>query len=158
MLVALVVSLILAGCGGQPSSDVQTVRGANFRFEAPAGWQVSRAGDVVTAANGPVDLVQVRTYMLLKPYRHALLAGAVRELDKDAAKLATGLRGKIVSRRTTRVAGNDARVYTVSYDGKQQEMTFVLDGSREFELICRRPAAGDDTPCRRLTTTFALST
>ena len=135
---------------------MQIVRGSDFHFEAPAGWKVG-TGATVSAANGPVDLLQVKTFMLLKPYRHALLAGAVRELDADLVRIAAEQKARIVARQTTKVAGNDARSYTLSYDGKLQQMTFVLDGSREFQLICRRSAGDDDTPCVQLLATFAVN-
>jgi hypothetical protein len=152
----LLSALILAGCGGQPSSKAQTVRAGDFRFEAPAGWQVTTGRRMVSAANGPVDLVQVKTFTLLKPYRHALLAGAVRELDSDLAKIAALQKGTISSRQTTQVGGHDARSYTIAYGDKLQQLTFVLDGMREFELVCRLPKGADDTPCTQLLATFAV--
>jgi hypothetical protein len=133
------------------------VRGTDFHFVAPEGWKVSRTVHAVSAVNGPIDLVEVDTYMLLKAYRHALLAGAVRELDSDTAKLAADLKGKVSSRVTTKVAGDDARSYTIVYDGKQQHITFVLDGAREYELICRLPASTDDAPCRQLVSSFSIA-
>jgi len=112
---------------------------------------------MVSAANGAVDLVQVKTFKLLKPYRHALLAGAVRELDSDLAKIAALQKGTITSKQTIRVGGHDARVYMLTYDDKMQQLTFVLDGSREFELVCRLPAGADETPCKQLLASFAVS-
>jgi hypothetical protein len=94
--------------------------------------------------------------MLVKPYRHALLAGAVRELDRDTAKIVASLHGKMTGRDTTTVAGHDARTYTISYDSRVQELTFVLDGSREYELICRRAGTDDEAPCGALRETFTI--
>jgi hypothetical protein len=146
---------ILAGCGGAASPKPQIVQGSDFHFQAPAGWQVTAAGTRATAAQGD-DLVRAETFMLLKPYRHALLGPAVRELDAKTEQLAASMKAKITSRTTRTVAGNDARSYVLAYDGKQQQLTFVLDGAREFELICRLAAGADDTPCTQLVQTFAI--
>jgi len=150
-----VVASILAGCGGAASPKPQIVQGSDFRFQAPAGWLVTAAGTRASAAQGD-DLVRAETFMLLKPYRHALLRPAVRELDAKTQQLAAAMKAKITSRATRTVAGNDARTYVLAYDGKQQQLTFVLDGSREFELICRIAAGADDAPCMQLVESFAI--
>jgi hypothetical protein len=152
----LLAVAILAGCGGQAAPKVQTVAGSDFHFQAPAGWIVAHSGSSVSAQDG-FRLTRVTTYMLLKPYRHALLPGATRELNADVAKLATALKGKVTGRRTIQVAGHDARTYSISYGKKLQQITFVLDGGREFELICRIWSGTDLTPCRQLISSFAVS-
>jgi hypothetical protein len=134
---------------------VQTVRGPDFHFEAPLGWQVTRSGSTVSVASGK-NLLRVQTFMLLKPYRHSLLRRAVRELDTDVDKLAAGLKGKVVGRATIPVAGHDALMSTIAYGKLHQQLTFVLDGSREYELICRNDGSAD-AACARLVSTFAIS-
>lgn len=135
---------------------MQIVQGNGFQFDAPAGWTVTHSGQTVSASDG-VDLTRVSTFMLLKPYRHALLAGATRELDGDVSKLAAALKGKVTARATTEVAGHDARMSTIKYGGQAQQITFVLDGSREYELLCRIEAKSSPVPCQRLVSTFELS-
>jgi hypothetical protein len=151
--VVLVVAIILAGCGGGGGSEQQVVHGDGFRFEAPVDWKVSSQG---VASNGRIDLLEVRTYTLLKPYRRALLARAARELDGDVEKIASGLHARVTSRETMRVAGHDARGYRLEYGGKVQEITFVLEGKREYELICRIATREDDAPCRHLVASFRI--
>ena len=72
---------ILAGCGGSSGGkDAQTVTGPGFRFEAPAGWTVTRAPGPRGRGHGRVELVQVATFKLLRPYERRF-SGRVRELD-----------------------------------------------------------------------------
>jgi hypothetical protein len=151
------LTLILAGCGGHAAAKSQTVTGPDFRFLAPAGWKVTHADGTATAADGETRLVRVQTFNLLKPYKHALLARAARELDADAAKLATALGAKIAARATLAVAGHDARMYTLSYGTNRQQITFVLDGSREYELICRIDSPKVASACAQLASTFSLT-
>jgi len=132
------------------------VTGPDFRFEAPAGWKVTRQDGTVTAADG-TTLVRVQTFNLLKPYKHALLGRATRELDGDAAKLAAALSAKIAARATLAVAGHDARMYTLAYGKNRQQITFVLDGSREYELICKIDSAKAASACAQLASTFSLT-
>lgn len=154
----LVSVLILAGCGGGGTSEpsTQTVQGAGYRFEAPAGWTVTRLTDGAAAASGAVDRVEVRTFKLQRPYDVRRFHAATRELDSVISRLATQLDGKVTSRRTVRVGGRKSRSYTIAYDGKTQQITFVLQGRQEHQLLCRRGAGGDAEPCRALLATFVL--
>jgi hypothetical protein len=146
----LIVAFILAGCGGSGSSKWQDVRGNGFTFNAPADWTV----DVASASNGPVDLVQVHVFRLLRPYERARRAAAARELDADAARIADQLRGSVSSRRSLQVGGLDARSYTIAFDGKLEEITFVLHDQKEYELLCRRVEGGDTAACTELVQSF----
>ena len=150
----LVPALILAGCGGHAEAKYQTVSGSDFHFQAPAGWQVTRSGSTVSAASG-TNLLRVQTFMLLKPYRHSLLKRAVKELDTDVDQLAADLKGKVVGRATLPIAGHDALMSTIAYGKLHQQITFVLDGSREYELICRNDGTADEA-CAKLASTFTL--
>src|SRR6266536_3350257 len=87
--------LILAGCGGAGRGEPQTqvVGGAGFRFEAPAGWEVTRAKASTAASLGDVDRVEVRTFRLVKPYRPQLFGAATRELDTAIGRIAQQLSG-----------------------------------------------------------------
>ena len=151
--------LILAGCGGGGVETVPTaqkVSGPGYRFEAPPGWKVTHAKDVSAATDGAVDRVEVRTFKLVRPYEVSRFKAATRELDGVITRIAAQLNGKVVTRRTVRVGGRKARSYTVVYDGRVQQITFVLAGRREHQLSCRRLASSDDAACRALLASFAL--
>ncbi|HZO98149.1 MAG TPA: hypothetical protein VFB42_12330 [Gaiellaceae bacterium] len=148
----LVLACILAGCGGSGSANWQRVEGDGFRFEAPAGWAVSGTS---AAGEGP-DRVEVSVFRLVRPYDPSRRAAAARELDGVAARLARQLHGRVSARSSVRVAGLDGRAYTVDYERRVEEITFLLDGRREYQLLCRRAEGGDDGACRRLVASFEL--
>ncbi|HEY3183329.1 MAG TPA: hypothetical protein VGJ77_10870 [Gaiellaceae bacterium] len=152
MLAALL--LILPACGGGGGgNETQVVRGDGFRFEAPSGWDVR--GTVAT--DGAVDRVGVSRFRLVKPYRPALFEAAAMELDRVADRLAGELGGRVAARRTVTAAGARARSYRIDYDGKTTEVTFVLSGRREYQLLCRRRSDTDDAVCRQLVSSFRLT-
>ena len=146
----LAVALILSGCGGGGSSNWQQVRGDGFHYNAPAEWIV----DGTAATSGPVDRVEVLVFRLLRPYDPARRVATARELDRVAAGIAAQLKGSVSSRRSLEVGGLDARSYAVAFDGKVERLTFVLQDRREYQLLCRRSAAGDDAPCAELLRSF----
>jgi hypothetical protein len=149
--------LILAGCGGSTSAKTQTVKGDGFSYVAPSSWTVVRKGPSVAAVDGDVNRVEVVRFALEKPYKPALFAAASRELDGVASRLAAQLKGKVVSSATSEVGGRKARTYTIDYGpGKTQEITFVLEGQNEFQLLCRRDASASNDTCAQLVSTFAL--
>jgi hypothetical protein len=148
----LVGALILAGCGGGGNSNWQQVRGHGFGYSAPAAWTVSGAA----ATSGPVDRVEVLVFRLVRPYDPAQRALTVLELDRVASRIAAQLKGSVSSKRSLEVAGLDARSYTIAFAGKTEEITFVLDGQREYQLLCRRPAGASDEPCVELLDSFQL--
>jgi glucokinase len=88
------------------------------------------------------------------PYKHTQQVAAARELDNVAARLAQQMKGRVSSRRTLEVAGLDARSYVIVHDALAEEITFVLRGKDEYELLCRRAQGGDDAACRRLVSSF----
>jgi hypothetical protein len=152
----LVAVLILAGCGGSGSSKSQTVRGDGFSFGAPAGWTIVSKSGSTAASNGPVDRLQVLTFRLEKDYHPALFAAASKELDRAANDLATQLGGRVTSRSTANVAGRKARSYTIEFDGKTEQIVFVLDGRTEYELLCRRVSSGSSATCDQLFSSFVI--
>jgi hypothetical protein len=150
-------ALILAACGGSTTSNVQTVRGEGYTFDAPAGWTVSHKPGLSIATQGPTALVEVQQFTLEKPYRVARFAAVSRELDGDASTLARQSSGKLVSRATRQIAGRKTRYYSIDYGpGKRYEIAFVLDGLREYQLLCRRVSSASDSPCSQLFSSFSL--
>jgi hypothetical protein len=146
----LAVAFILAGCGGGGSSNWQQVRGEGFRYNAPADWTV----DGAAASSGAVNRVEVLVFRLLRPYDPARRAATAHELDRVAAGIASQVNGSISSRRALEVGGLDARSYAVTFDGKIEKITFALQDRREYQLLCRRPAGGDDSACAELLRSF----
>jgi hypothetical protein len=154
----LALAMILAGCGGSSAqTQARVVRGDGYRFSAPAGWHVQRSAQGASASHGDVDRVEVRTFRLVKAYRPQLFRAASRELDRVASDLAGQLKGRVDRSDTVRTAGREARSYRIVYGGETQEITFVLDGRREYQLLCRRKADGDDAACKTLVRSFALA-
>jgi hypothetical protein len=151
-----VTTLILAGCGGSAQKNGQTVRGRGFQFGAPARWHVSTAR---TSAAATLDsqLVQVTTFPLIKPYDEALFDKVRRELDARMQAVAAQLHGKVTASRTVRAGGIRSHSYDVAANGDVVEYTFVLEGRREYQLVCRRPSSASDAPCAELLSSFATS-
>jgi hypothetical protein len=111
----------------------------------------------VAAVDGDVNRVEVVRFTLEKPYTPALFGAAARELDSVASRLAAQLNGKVTSSSTSEVGGRKVRSYTIDYgSGKTQQITFVLEGDNEFQLLCRRDANASNDPCAQLVSTFVL--
>jgi hypothetical protein len=147
--------LALAGCGGG-GGGWQGVSGDGFRFSAPPGWTVAQSSSAVGASQGDVDRVQVQVFHLVQPYQSTLFAEAARELDRRVEQLASLQKGRVASSLTVKVDRMDARSYRIAYGPLVEEITFVLDGRREYELLCRREATAPDETCRRFLASFAL--
>ncbi len=156
LCVLIAVAGILAGCGGAGEGGSQPVAGDGFAFAAPRGWTVAQTGRSAAASDGAVSRIEVQTFRLVRPYRAGLFAAAARELDHVAGKLAVQLRGRVATSASTKVAGRDARTYRIEYDSRVSEITFVLDGRREYELLCRRPATTGSGTCAAFVDSFEL--
>jgi hypothetical protein len=152
----VLLAAILAGCGGVAGGGSQRVTGDGYRFAAPEAWSVSATARSTAASKGAVDRVEVQTFRLLRPYRAELFASATRELDLVAGKLAVQLGGRVAARASTEVAGRDARAYRIAYGKRVVEITFVLDGRREYELLCRRLASAGTETCDAFVRSFRL--
>jgi hypothetical protein len=155
----VIAGLIQAGCGeGRKDGSSQTVEGNGFFFAAPAGWEVTRDGRRKLAVKGKESsLVSVHVFPLAKAYTPALFSRASRELDAVADDLARGLGGTITSARTVTIDGGRARQYEVRYRDLLQEITFVLAGRREYQLLCRRKADDGHDACVQLVSSFKLA-
>ena len=131
------------------------MRGNGFTIQAPAGWQVARTARVVTARRGSA-LVSVSVFPLVKAYDPAIFDRAAKELDGVARRLAERAGGTITESRTTTVDGRKIRAYRFQAKGLETRVGFVLRGKREYQLLCRRPLAGDDGACRELVASFRV--
>ena len=134
------------------------MRGAGYRFSAPAEWSVTRRPRVVQVSEG-VGLLSVTRYPLVRAFRPALWERVVPELDRAASDVAKQQQGSVASSRTITVSGRQARSYDIDYEheGKQlvERITFVLRGKTEYYLLCRYEG-GDTDACERLLVTFTL--
>ena len=163
------VPVLAASCGGSApparTGASHTVSGPGFTFAVPQGWTATQAGKAVVA-RPPQDtsgtLVSATEYRLVQPYTPALFALAAKELDGVAAKLATASGGTVTESVTTTVDGRKIRAYrfTAHLAGKpstDNRIGFVLEGRREFQLLCQAPpGSGDpDGACALLFGTFA---
>jgi hypothetical protein len=151
---ACLLVVALAGCGGGDEEGVQTVTGSGYSFRASSGWEVVRAGRTVTASDGD-EAVSVTLFALDRPYRPALWRQVRRELDRVTATLARRLGAGIADRRDGHVAGRRARIYRLERaSDRTWRLAFVLDGRREYQLLCRGEAP---EPCERLLASFRLT-
>jgi hypothetical protein len=160
---AAILAPIVTSCGGSGAKE-RLVDGNGFTFMAPSSWQETRRATMITVSPGKDDpeLVGVSIFRLVNPYKPSLFPRVVPELNGVAAKLAGQLRGRVTGRRNVTVAGLKARQYELAYarDGTRyrQTITFVLEDSREYQLICRRAAEDELAACGRLLRTFRIST
>jgi hypothetical protein len=129
------------------------VRATGFSFEAPSGWHVKTGGGTASATND-AQLVEVSTFPLLNRYDDALFVKVARELGARMRQVATKLNGKVTHARTVTVDGVRSHSYDVTAGGDVLEYTFVLQGKREFQLLCRRSASGSTDACVQLLRTF----
>ena len=152
----LLAAFALAGCGGGAKPPA-TVQGGGFTFAAPGAWTVTRTGTTVAAVDGS-KTVSVTTFRLTKTYRPKLWKQAVAELDDVASKLAAELHGTVTASRTVKVGASTARQYDLAFtkDGERlvEQITFVLLGRREYELLCRHKAGKGEPACSQLLVSF----
>jgi hypothetical protein len=157
---ALAAVLGCAACGGS-HAQARVVRSHGFSFQAPHGWRTADRGTTfeVAAPEGP-ELLWVTRLRLLRPYRPALWDGVVPELDRVARSLAAEVSGRVTSSRTVVVAGRRARRYEIRFERngaeRVEQIAFVLDGSTEYQLLCRLGSSGGDV-CARFFASFALA-
>jgi hypothetical protein len=152
---SVTLAIIVAGCGGSAKRQSQPVKGSGFRFSAPAGWIVTRSLTAVTATKGD-QFVSVSTFPLAKTYSPVLFAKVAGELKIRMTALAKQSGGKVDGTGVTTAAGIKSHVWHVATGEELDQYTFVLRGRREFQLLCRRPAGGDDSACSELVQSFQL--
>jgi hypothetical protein len=135
-------------------ADWQTVAGAGFSFQAPAGWKVEHAKNRVSATRGS-ELVQVATFPLTKSYDETLFDRVAAELQARMADIARQTGGKLSKQRTVTADGVRSHAYDVTAGAQVDEYTFVLSGKREYALLCRRKSSDGAGFCTQLVTSFA---
>jgi hypothetical protein len=156
LLVVLVLATsILTGCGGQGAPKAQLVLGPDFRFDAPGGWKVERTRRQ-TSATHDSELVRVATFPLLKPYRSALFGRVATELTARMAEVAKHVNGTVSGSRTVTAAGIRSHSYDVQVGDHVDQYTFVLRDTREYQLLCRRGSGSSDAACKQLIASFAV--
>jgi hypothetical protein len=146
---------LLAACGGAGGGDTQVVRGRGYTFEAPAAWKLVRTPRALGAQGGDVELVQVTRLPLARAYTRDLFDRVVPELDRAANAVAAEVDGKVTS-RTIEVLDERVRQYDLTFDGKLEQLTFVLRGKTNYQLLCRRDEDGDHDPCANLVRSFSI--
>jgi hypothetical protein len=154
--IPLALLFILSACGGGTAPkpvSTRVLHGPGFSFSVPGGWKTSRSDRAAAARSGKA-LVSATTFPLLKPYRPALFPAATKELDGVARKLAAQAGQSLTEQQTTTVDGKRIRAYRFG----TTRIGFVLDGKREFQLLCRLPPGGEDADgaCGLLFSTFSV--
>jgi hypothetical protein len=152
----LLLALILAGCGGAGAAKEQVVRGQGFSFDAPARWKVEHSGERITARHDS-ELVQVSTFLLVKPYRPALYDAVARELSTRMRQVAQRVGGGLEDHGEVVADGIRSHVYRVTAGDHVDEYTFVFTGRVEYQLLCRRMSSTGSGFCKRLVGSFRLA-
>jgi hypothetical protein len=160
-LLPVAALFILSACGGSPKPDLaltQGVRGPGFVVQVPQSWHVTRPANGVVARKGNFR-VSVTTFPLLKRYEPGMFDAVARELDGVAAKLASQAGGKVTERVTTTVDGRKIRAYRYTGGSTETRIGFVLDGKREYQLLCEVPtgASDPDGACTLLFDSFSVT-
>jgi hypothetical protein len=157
VLGALLLAVILSGCGGSSAGKGQLVRGDGFHFTVPTGWSIQHTRTTWGARSGQIDLVETSSFRTVKPYRSALFPKLPKELGRVAASLAEDVGGTVQGRRRVVVAGRQSWSYRLKTGSNVTDVTFVFVDREEYQLLCRRAPTGDTTPCQQLLASFVLS-
>jgi hypothetical protein len=152
------VPLILAGCGGSsaPKAQWQTVRGSGYRFQAPLGWKVAAKAGMRTASVDS-ELVQVAAFPLVHAYTDALFTKVEPELANTMSDVAKKTGGTVSGHSVVTAAGIRSHAYEVTVGDHVDQYTFVLQGKREYQLLCRRKSSEQQSVCEQLVSSFALA-
>ncbi len=158
-MLAGLLALLLAGCGSAGKPEGKRVRAAGYSFVAPTGWDVRRTPRKTSVRSGS-QLLSVEIFPLVHAYDPLLFAKVKIELDRLAAEIAANAGGSLTQKRTTQVAGRRVRAYEIvlTRNGKTltERIAFVLEGKREYQLLCRRRAGATSSACGTLVKSFVL--
>jgi hypothetical protein len=160
-VLAFALPLLLAACGnGGTGTGERLIRGPDYSFSGPAGWEVSRTQRELRLTSG-LNVVSVTRFQLARAFRPELWPEVVKELDQAAEAVATRQRGEVDDRQTVTISGLRARRYDIRYeaDGKElvQRIAFVLRGKTAYLLLCRYAPGGDTRACDGLLATYRLT-
>jgi hypothetical protein len=108
----------------------------------------------MVSASKDDDLVQVATFSLVKPYTPALFDRVERELRMRMRQLASQSGGTVSGSSTVTAGEIRSHAYQVTVGDHVDEYTFVLQGKREYELLCRRRKSSDAGVCDQLVNSF----
>jgi hypothetical protein len=123
----------------------------------PAAWTTRRTGSALVASRGESH-VSATVFVLLKRYDPTRFGAAAKELDGVAQRLAVQAGGSLTERTTTVVDGRRIRAYRYESKGEHLRIGFVLEGKREYQLLCAAPRATDtDGACSLLFSSFTLA-
>ena len=99
--------------------------------------------------------MQVATFSLLKPYNPALFGRVERELHMRMQEIAAQSGGRVSGNSTVTAGGIRSHSYQVVAGDHVDEYTFVLQGKREYQLLCRRATSSGSDACDQLVKSFA---
>ena len=102
-------------------------------------------------ASSGKDFVKVATFPLARAYSAALFTKVESELGARMGAVAKQTGGTVVAHHVVRAGGVKAHSYDVKVGDRTDTYTFVLRGTREYQLLCSASAA----VCGRLLTSFA---
>ncbi len=123
----------------------------------PAGWATRRTATALVASRGDSQ-VSATVFTRLKTYAPTRFAEAAKELDGVAAKLAAQSGGSVTESVSTVVDGRKIRAYRFESKGVHMRIGFVLEGRREYQLLCTSPGATDtDGACALLYASFSIA-
>ena len=144
------------------------MQGNGYRVSVPGGWETTVGPRRLRAAPAAdsVERLEIATFRLARTYRPALWTRVVGELDGVASQLAERLAPDAARSpgRTQVIARRRARVYDIAYtrngERRVERVAFVLNGRREYQLLCRwdsdDPDDGEEA-CMLLFSSFRLA-
>lgn len=98
--------------------------------------------------------MQVATFSLLKPYRPALFDRVERELRMRMKEIVAQSGGTVSGSSIVTAGGIRSHSYEVTAGDRLDVYTFVLQGKREYQLLCRRAKSSGGDACDRLVSSF----
>ena len=100
------------------------------------------------------NLVRVATFSLQKEYSPGLFDRVDRELRLRMRQIAAQTGGTVSGSSTVTAGGIRSHSYQVTTGDHIDEYTFVLQGKREYQLLCRRSKSAGAAVCDQLVRSF----
>jgi hypothetical protein len=150
---AVLVALLLAGCGGSKTSvSERHVSGDGYSFRAPSDWTVSRRLRTIVAKSGAA-VIQVSVFPQPQPFDPARWEQYVTGTDRAVAQVVEQEKAKLEHSRDSTIAGRRARVYELSRGKSEERLAFFFAGRKEYELFCHDAGSA----CDALLASFSLA-